>query len=241
MRKNTIRLDKFLSSQGVASRRNISRFLKTNTVTINDNKAKKPGLRIDPEKDIISINGSKTIKPILEYWLINKPKGIISTAKDENERKTVVSLVRSDKRLFPVGRLDKNTTGLIILTNDGDLTNKITHPKYHLPKTYQLEILGEVSLKKLEMFENGVPLEDGTTAPAKVRVLKISPRITFLEITLFEGRNRQIRRMCKVLLLVISSLKRMSIGPIKLGNLKEGAGRQLTKKELVMLKESTKN
>jgi len=237
--ENTIRLDKYLSSQGIASRRNVSHFLKTNLVVVNDNKAEKSGLRIDPKKDKITINGESVKKPILEYWILNKPKGVISTAKDENERETVVSLVKSTQRLFPVGRLDKSTTGLIILTNDGDLTNKITHPRYHLAKTYQAEIAGKVPLQKLEMIKNGVPLEDGTTAPAKAKVLKENPQSTLLEITLFEGKNRQIRRMCQALLLSLYSLERISIGPIKLKNLKQGVCRQLTKKELFLLKKAT--
>ncbi len=235
---NTIRLDKHLSSQGIASRRKISQFLKNNLVLINEVKTEKPGFRINPEKDKITINGKGIKAPVLEYWILNKPKGVISTAKDENQRDTVVSLVESDQRLFPVGRLDKNTTGLIILTNDGDLTNKITHPKYHLPKTYQAEISGKVPSQKLEMIKNGVPLEDGITAPAELKVLKLSPQKTVLEITIFEGKNRQIRRMCKALLLGLYSLRRISIGQLRPKNLKQGTARQLTEKELSLLKNS---
>jgi len=234
----TIRLDKFLSSKGLASRRKISQFLEENKVSSNDIRLKKPGDRIDPQKDTILVNDRKIEKPTLEYWLVNKPKGIISTARDENGRKTVVSLVSSQQRLFPVGRLDKDTTGAIILTNDGDLANKLTHPRYHLPKTYQVEIQGQVLAKKLEMIKKGVPLDDGSTAPAKARIIKTNKQKTTLEIILFEGRNRQIRRMCQALLLTIFSLKRVSIGPIMLADLKEGTCRRITKNELSLLKKN---
>jgi 23S rRNA pseudouridine2605 synthase len=233
LNQKTIRLDKFLSSKGLASRRKISQFLEKNKVSSNGTRLTKAGSRIDPQSTIF-VNGKKLKKPILEYWLVNKPKGVISTAKDEAERKTIVSLVDSTQRLFPVGRLDKDTTGAIILTNDGQLTNKLTHPKYHLPKTYQAEIEGRIIPKKLEMIRNGVPLEDGQTAPAKTKIIKENKQKTILEITLFEGKNRQIRRMCLALGLPLLSLKRVSIGPLELANLKIGSARKLTKKEICL-------
>ncbi|HLL60826.1 MAG TPA: pseudouridine synthase [Candidatus Nitrosocosmicus sp.] len=232
----TIRLDSYLSGQGYASRRKIEEFLKENKVMINGQPGREPGFRINPLRDKILINGQPVYKPQLEYYILNKPKNVISTSLDEHSRRTVVSMVPSKERLFPVGRLDAESSGLILLTNDGDLANKLTHPKYHIPKTYEVLILGGIPETKLQKLRTGVRLRDGMTAPADVIIIKHIGDKTFLKITLYEGRNRQIRRMCGLLGLDLIDLKRISIGPIELGNLRPGQSRKLTKQEVDELK-----
>lgn len=234
-----IRLDKFLSNRGVASRRGVDIVLKRGWVRVNGVVVYEPGIRIDPEKDIVEIRGKKLRQPCFEYYALNKPKGVISTALDEKGRESVVSLIRSKERLYPVGRLDKNTTGLILLTNDGELANKLTHPRYHVEKKYELIIDGLVTKKQIEKFKNGVDLEDGKTAPAHLKILSTNEKNTILQATLYEGRKRQIRRMCKTLGMRLVDLKRVQIGPLHIGKLKLGQYRKLTSKEIALLKKQS--
>jgi 23S rRNA pseudouridine2605 synthase len=231
----TIRIDKFLANMGVTSRRNVPIFLQQNMVTVNGKKVLEHGERIDPKKDVL-INGAALSKPKTMYIALHKPLGIISTAKDELGRDTVVSMVDAKERLYPVGRLDKNTTGLLLLTNDGDLANKLSHPRYHTPKTYQLVISGKISANTLRRMRDGVMLEDGMTAPATIESVKTMNNETILHVVLFEGKKRQIRRMCEVLHLELVALKRIAIGNLLLGNLKEGSFRNLTSEEISELK-----
>lgn len=233
--KSTIRADKLLSSLGVTSRRNIGNFLRKNKVFSNNRQLHEPGDRI-LASSVIKINGKVLRKPGLVYFAINKPKGYISTAKDEFGRKNVLSLVKTNERIFPIGRLDKDTHGLLLLTNDGDLTNKLIHPKFHVEKVYELVISGNVDKSKLTKIENGIDLEDGITAPAKVSVLFVDGKKTTLRLTIQEGKKRQIRRMCERIKLTLVDLKRTEFGPIKLGNLKLGETRTLTGKEIKILK-----
>lgn len=235
----TIRVDKFLSNAGYASRRSIKRFLKENEVFLNDKRVKESGERLDLEKDKLKINGKNVKSEPLEYYLLNKPKGIISTSSDEFGRENVTNLIDTNKRVYPVGRLDKDTHGLILLTNDGELTHKLTHPKFHVAKTYELAIDGKISENKIEKLKNGIILNDGITLPAKVNVVKETETHTILHMEIFEGRYRQIRRMCDALFINLVDLERIQFGPIKINNLKEGAYRKLTPKEIELLKEAT--
>ncbi len=236
--QNTIRLDKYLASLGAASRRGIAVFLKKKRVTINGQRVLEPGIRLDLAKDRVSINGQEVKQPKYVYIMLNKPKGVISTASDEYGRENVTQMVEVKERVFPVGRLDKDTTGLILLTNDGEIANKITHPRYHMPKTYQLLIAGSVAKEKIRILREGVDLEDGKTAPAKVSVVKELDGKTVLRMVLYEGRKRQIRRMCEALHIPLLELKRISIGPVLLKNLKVGKWRYLSEKETADLKKS---
>lgn len=234
-----IRLNKYLASIGLASRRKITELIKKEKVKVNNLITIEPGVKINPQKDKITFDGNDIVSKNtrLTYLILNKPKGIISTASDEMGRKTVLSLVNTKDRLYPVGRLDSESVGLILLTNDGELTNKLTHPRYHINKTYHVLITGKVPQGKLNTLRRGVILKDGKTASAEVRIVMNNIKSTLFEIVLHEGKNRQIRRMCAALKLNIISLKRVAIGPIELGNLKPGESRPLTDAEIAILKE----
>jgi len=238
MEDNTIRLNKYLANLGICSRRDVEDLLKKQIVTVNGERVYESGVRIDPAIDDIRLDGNKIKPPKLVYYLVNKPKGIIATTDDEFDRKDVTSLVPFKGKIYPVGRLDKDTTGLIILTNDGTLTNLLTHPRYHVYKVYRLKIQGKSNPRQLQALRNGVRLDDGPTAPAKVRIIKETYQFAFLEMTIHEGRNRQIRRMCETVGLKLLDLKRIKFGPIELGNLKEGKYHELSREEIQALKKA---
>ncbi|HSA84500.1 MAG TPA: pseudouridine synthase [Patescibacteria group bacterium] len=228
----TIRLDKYLANIGVCSRRAVDNLLEKNTVTINGKRVVKSGERLDPSTDILYINGVKPKKAVLKYYLLNKPKGFISTTADERSRKDVVSLIKTTERIYPVGRLDKDTTGLLILTNDGELTNLLTHPRYHIAKTYRLTIIGTVSQEQLDRIRKGMLLDDGQTSPAEVKVINKNAKETILDMTIHEGRNRQIRRMCEKVGLKLKELERIAIGTLRDPQLKVGHYRELSRTEI---------
>lgn len=236
MNQSTERLDKFLSNRGVSSRRNIKIFLKENTVTINNNRIRESGFRFNPDTDSVLINGKKLQTSSLVYFALNKPIGIISTSSDEYGRKNVVSLIQTPFRIYPVGRLDKDTSGLILLTNDGELTHKATHPKFHVPKVYRLTIHGKISNEQIKSFKNGVLLRDGITNNAEIRVITENKETSLLEVILHEGRYRQIRRMCEALGINLKALMRIKFGPIDLGKLSSGEFRELSQKDVKALR-----
>lgn len=238
---DTIRLDSYLSSLGVAARRKIEYVLKSKNVLVNEVRATEPGIRIDPKKDQITINGKKVYRPRLEYVLLNKPFGIISSARDEQRRKTVTDLIRSKSRLFPVGRLDKDTTGLIIVTNDGEFTNLLTHPRYHIPKTYRLYVQGIVDSSSVAKFKNGIKLDEGITSKCEATIISSHERMTVVKVVLYQGWKRQIRRMCEVLGWNLVKLERIAIGSVRIGNLKEGEFRNLTEQEIASLQKSARS
>lgn len=233
---NTIRLDKFLANAGVLSRRGIKQFLKHQDVTVNGKRVTESGIRLDPSKDTVLINGQKIKKPELVWFLLNKPMGYISTTSDEQGRQNVTELINTFERIYPVGRLDKDTHGLLLLTNDGELTHQLIHPKYHVPKVYRLLVQGQPDVRQLKLFREGVMLEDGITLPAETKIASSNNGRTILEVTLHEGRNRQIRRMCEAVGLELLDLQRISFGPLTLGNTKVGSYRRLTKDEIQSLK-----
>ncbi len=235
----TTRLDKLLSNSGLASRRAIKQFLKSNEVTINNKRVTESGARVGPD-DIVTINGQPLEKPGFVYFLLNKPMGIISTTSDEFFRDTVTSLIDTPYRIYPVGRLDKDTHGLLLLTNDGELTHKLIHPRYHVPKVYRLTLEGKPTQNQLERFRDGILLDDGPTLPAEVRVIQESKQQTIIEVTLHEGRNRQIRRMCDAVGIELSDLQRISFGPLSLGKVKVGEYRPLTPQEVKSLQNAVR-
>ncbi len=236
MEDTTQRLNKYLANLGVASRRDIKILLKQQIVTVNGERIKESGFRIDPKKDDIRVNGKKIKQPELVYFLLNKPKGVVSTTADEYGRKNVTSLIPTKERIYPVGRLDKETTGLLILTNDGELTNALIHPKYHVNKVYRLKVEGKISVEQLCALRNGVLLDDGITSPARVSITRETHVFTLCEMTIYEGRNRQIRRMCETVGLRLVNLQRINFGPLSLGSLGEGKYRKLTTDEIAVLK-----
>lgn len=238
---SSIRLDKFLANAGVLSRRGIKQFLKHELVTVNGKRVTESGVRIDPQKDMVLINGHKIKKPETVYFLLNKPMGYISTTSDEQGRENVTQLINTAERIYPVGRLDKDTHGLLLLTNDGDLTHQLIHPRYHVPKVYRLIINGKTTERQVTFFKTGIMLEDGITLPAPTKIISVNNNKTILEVTLHEGRNRQIRRMCDAVGLELLDLQRIRFGPLKLGNLKLGQYRKLTKEEILSLKQAVTN
>lgn len=235
---NKIRLNKYLAHLGVASRRAVDELITLGKISLNGKVVTQLGTKVIPDKDEIVV-GNRKIKNALEklvYIILNKPKGVVSTSKDTFGNTTVLDLVKSSARLYPVGRLDQDSHGLILLTNDGDLTLKLTHPRFHIYKIYLVTILGFVPDSKVSLLRNGVLLDDGKTAPAKVTIVRQGPRQTVLEITLWEGRKRQIRRMCAELHLHLTDLQRIAIGPLTLGDLKIGKWRNLLDSEISALK-----
>jgi 23S rRNA pseudouridine2605 synthase len=183
------------------------------------------------DSDVVRVDGSVVGEEAREVWLVNKPEGVVSTAREPGERQAVVSLVDSRARLYPVGRLDVDSTGLLLLTNDGELANRLTHPRYEVSKTYVAELRRPLSESDLRRLEKGVELEDGMTAPAGVR--RLGERR--VEIVLREGRNRQVRRMAEAIGNAVASLRRVRFGPIDLGDLPKGASRRLGEDEIARL------
>ena len=231
-----IRLNKYLSQQGLASRRQADTLISEGKVLVNDQPAKL-GTTIDPDKDTVKFLGKVVVsnKPELETYLVYKPLGYVSTTSDPQGRPTVTSLVKSSTRLYPIGRLDQDSEGLILLTNDGDLAYRLTHPKHHVPKTYHALVTGNVTPTKLNRLRRGVMLKDGRTAPAQIEVIRPQGNKSLLSITIFEGRNRQIRRMFSTQKLEVEKLKRVSIGELELGDLKPGNSKKLDTKDLSSL------
>lgn len=232
------RLQKVMARAGVASRRSCEEMIVAGRVKVNGKIVTELGTRIDPAKDRIDISGEKLLLIDNKHYLaLYKPRGYVSTVKDEKGRKNVIDLLDGfNGRVYPVGRLDYNSEGLILLTNDGDLTYALTHPKHHVQKTYLVRVDGVPTPKKLEQMAKGLVLEDGLTAPAQVNLVEIKDEKALLEITLFEGRNRQVRRMCEHIGHPVLRLLRTRVGNISLDGLRPGQYRNLNNKELELLK-----
>lgn len=234
------RLQKVLSQAGIASRRNAEKLIAEGKIRVNGVITTELGTKVDIEKDKISYNG-KTIRTLEKkvYFMLNKPKGYISSAKDEKGRKTVIDLLADvPERIFPVGRLDYNTEGLLLLTNDGEFMNNLLHPKFEIAKTYVAKINGIINQEQIYKLCDGIELEDGKTAPADVYVDSIDTKLkqSRIEITIHEGRNRQVRRMFQALGFEVKSLKRIAFGDLTLNGLQRGKYRPLRENELKRLK-----
>lgn len=232
-----IRLQKFLSEHGVLSRRAAEDEIKAGRVFVNGTPAV-IGQKIDPENDIVKYRG-KTIggNVRLVYVMLYKPVGYVTTMSDEQGRPCVKDLLSDvGTRVYPIGRLDLESEGLLLCTNDGDLANKLMHPRYHKPKVYHVKIRGQVSPEKIDALSKPMDIDGYITKPANVGVVTSTKDVTVLSMELFEGRNRQIRKMCEQLDLHIQTLKRISIGDIKLGDLRPGKWRYLTKTQIESLK-----
>ncbi|WP_040211813.1 pseudouridine synthase [Clostridium polynesiense] len=228
-----MRLQKYLAQCGVASRRKSEELILQGRVYVNDMLIKDLGVKIDSDNDEVKVNNT-IVKPEENkvYIMLNKPEGYITTLKDEKNRKKVVDLIRIKERIFPVGRLDYNTSGLLILTNDGEIYNNIMHPSREIEKTYMARVKGIFTRKELQKFERGVDIGGYITAPAKIKVIKLFDNDSLVEIKIHEGKNRQIRRMCEKLNHKVLELQRISLGEIELGDLPKGSWRHLNKKEL---------
>ena len=235
-----MRINKYIALCGVASRRKAEELILAGKVKVNDNIVKELSYQVDEENDVVKVD-DKIIKEEnkLVYILLNKPEGYITTVKDQFDRPSVLDLVSDIKeRVYPIGRLDYETSGLLLLTNDGDLTYKLTHPKHEIDKTYIAMVKGELTEEEIKNFKSGLEIEDYITAPAKLRVLYYDKvkNISKLEIKIHEGKNRQVRKMCKAINHPVLRLKRVAMGKITLNECKIGEYRYLTKEEVNYLK-----
>ncbi len=231
----TVKLQKALASRGYGSRRIVEDLIAEGRITVNGTIADL-GRRIDADNDAVEVDGVPVgVAADLVWFLLNKPGGVLSTAADTHDRKTVVELVPDDVRVWPVGRLDMDTEGLLIMTNDGDLTHRLTHPSFGVTKEYIAELDGTPSRADLRQLREGVELEDGITAPAKASI--VADRI--IKITIHEGRNRQVRRMCTAVGFDVKRLVRTRIGPLADRQLKPGEWRRLSFDEVRKLNEAT--
>ena len=231
-----IRLQKFLAESGIASRRKCEELIEDGKVKVNG-KVAILGTKIDPQIDKVEYNGKqiKSDKKEYTYVLLNKPIGVVTTAQDQFNRETVLDLVKIDKRIIPVGRLDMYTSGALILTDDGDFIYKVTHPKYEIDKTYNVTVAGIISDKDVENLQNGVVIDENyVTNPAKTKILKIDKdkNISRIQITIHEGKNRQVRKMCESIGKKVLALHRAKIGKIDVKDLKIGMWRYLKKSEV---------
>ena len=235
------RLQKILSASGFCSRREAEEIIAAGRVRVNGRPCKL-GDKADISKDIISLDGVIIDTSVIKdkvYIMLNKPRGYVTTTSDELERKCVMDLIPEEYgRVFPIGRLDRNSEGLLLLTNDGDFANKIMHPSGHISKTYRVTVRPSVNEEQLTQLAKGVDLDGVKTLPATVSVLSEEEGRVVLQLTIREGKNRQIRRMCEAVGLEVARLKRISIGPLKLGMLKPGACRELTPQELSAIRGS---
>jgi 23S rRNA pseudouridine2605 synthase len=234
---NSMRLNKFLAASGVASRRKADQMVTDGRISLNGKVVTELGTQVDPRKDRVEVDGAPIKGPeVVSYIIVNKPVGYITTMKDPRDRPTVLDLVPKKARLFPVGRLDADTEGLLFMMNDGKLAFRLTHPKYEVPKTYRAILDEPVEEKELEQVRKGVMLEDGPTAPAQARLLRKGGAA--VEITIHEGRNRQVRRVFEAVGRTVISLKRIRFGAVQLGELKPGQWREMTSAEVRDLKKS---
>ncbi len=242
MKDNRIRLQKFLSESGVASRRKAEELIEAGKVKVNGHIVAL-GTKVDPKRDKVTVRG-KTVVATREkmYIMLHKPRGYVTTLSDENGRKCVSDLVKDvPVRVFPVGRLDMNSEGLLIMTNDGEFANKLTHPSSHVNKTYRVTVNGEVDDEKLVKLSEGILIDGVKTLPCDCFVAERKADRTVLIFILQEGRNRQIRKMCEAVSLEVLRLKRTEIAGVKLGMLKRGAWRELNEREMRHLTGITQN
>ncbi len=238
MEENQIRLQKYLANCGVASRRKCEQIILEGKVSVNGKVTKELGTKINPDVDKVTYCGKLiTNTQNLVYILLNKPIGYVTTAKDQFNRDIVLDLVKVKERLVPVGRLDMYTSGALILTNDGDFVYKVTHPKHEITKTYTVTLNGIISNEAVDNLRKGVKIEDYTTRPAKVKILKTDKEknISRLEITIHEGKNRQVRKMCEAVGYKVIALHRSKIGDIDVKDLELGKWRYLKEEEIKRL------
>ena len=232
------RLQKYLANCGIASRRKCEEYILQGKVKVNGEIVTELGTKINPEKDIIEFE-NKQVKESTKYVyvLLNKPIGYVTTSDDQFGRETVLDLVKVRERIVPIGRLDMYTSGALILTNDGDFVYKITHPKHEINKTYTVTVKGIVQDREVEQLRKGVKIEDYTTKPAKVKILKtdVEKDISRLEITIHEGKNRQVRKMCEAVGRKVLALHRSKIGNIGVKDIELGKWRFLSEKEVQQL------
>lgn len=228
-----MRLQKYLAEAQVASRRKAEEIILEGRVSVNGKKVTELGTKVESEIDEITVDGKKVeICEKMVYIMLNKPEGCVTTVKDQFGRKSVIDYVKDiGERVYPVGRLDYDTSGLLIITNDGELTYRLTHPKHNIEKTYIAEVDKVPDEEAMEKFRNGIIIDGRKTAPAKIKIIKKS-KLTTLNIKIKEGRNRQVRKMCAAIGCNVITLKRIATGNLELGNLEKGKYRYLTDEEI---------
>lgn len=232
-----MRINKYIAQAGIASRRKADELIAAGKVTVNGACLTEPGYDVS-DTDVVAVNGEVIERPETRvYYMMNKPTGTITAASDEQGRRTVLDLMPDvQERVFPVGRLDYNTTGLLFLTNDGELAYGLTHPKHHVEKVYRVRVAGNLPKASIARLRKGVDIGGYVTQPAKVDVIMWTKHSMLLEVTIHEGKNRQIRRMFEAVGYPVQELTRIAVGNIKLGHLKEGHYRKLSKGEIEYLK-----
>lgn len=233
---NLVRLQKFMADCGVASRRKSEEIIETGKVKVNGHVAH-IGDKVNPKKDLVTVRGKRINSVSRNYYImLHKPRGYVTTVSDELGRKTVMDLVSDIKaRIYPVGRLDKDSEGLLLLTNDGAFANALSHPGHNFAKVYRVTVRPEINDEILFNLRNGIEIDGRKTAPCDVNVITEEPDRVVLEFILREGRNRQIRKMCEAVNLQVARLKRISVGSLKLGMLPQGKWRELTDNEVKKL------
>lgn len=236
------RIQKIIANSGVASRRKSEELIKEGRVKVDGKVVTELGTKVS-KKSIIEVDNVKISSEEKEYYLLNKPRGVVTTTSDEHGRKTVVSLIETDKRIYPVGRLDYDTTGALILTNDGEFANNITHPKNQIDKAYVAKINGILTIADIMALKKGVMLDDIKTSPAKVKIKKVDNKnkVSIVEITIHEGKNHQVKRMFEKLGYEVLKLKRERIAFLTLKGLSSGDYRSLTPKEVNQLYDLSMN
>ena len=234
--KEEIRLQKFLSECGAASRRKAEELIVSGAVRVNG-QVVTFGTRIDPDRDKVTLHGKRVVRQRQNvYVMLHKPRGFVTTMSDEMDRKCVAELVQDvGTRVYPVGRLDRESEGLLLMTNDGAFAQMLMHPSHHIGKTYRVTVRPTVTDEQITQLTTGMMIDGRRTAPAEVRIVTREPERVVMEVILYEGRNRQIRKMCEALGLEVARLKRTAIGNVKLGMLHPGDWRQLTDREVASL------
>ena len=228
------RLNRYVAGAAGVSRREADRLIREGQVTVNGRVEQEPGTRVNPGQDAVKLSGKRVAgKPAAVYYLLNKPRGMVCTMEDPEERPCVGDLLKRVKgRPVPAGRLDFDTEGLLLCTNDGDVVQRVVHPRHRVRKVYHVKVSGLPAERDMEMLRKGVVLDGARTLPAGVYVIKRGARNCWLRMTLFEGRNRQVRRMVEQVGLRVLKLRRVALGPLKLGGLKPGAYRTLNRQEV---------
>lgn len=233
-----MRLQKYLASCGVASRRNAEKMITEGRISVNNLIVTELGFQVDPEKDAVMVDGSRVFpEPEKHYIAYNKPAGEVTTVYDPEGRETVMDRFRGyPVRLFPVGRLDYDSEGLLLLTNDGEMMNQLLHPSFEIPKSYLTKVSNSVTEDKIRLLRSGVMIDGKITSPAEVRLIRKDAFSTDLLITIHEGRNRQVRKMIESIGHQVVRLKRVRFGPVYLGDLPSGMWRRLTEEEIMKLR-----
>ncbi len=232
-----MRINRFLASCGLASRRGAEKLIAEGRVTVNGKRVRELGFTVDESKDKVRVDG-REVQPQTKrvYVLFNKPKGLITTAKDEHGRKSVLDVVKIKERVFPVGRLDRNSEGLLLLTNDGDLAHRLLHPSYNVTKTYRVKLDQPFKEDDFETLEGGIELDDGMSSPCRAYYYREEP--FYIELVIHEGRKHIVRRMFAALGYEVKGLKRTKFGPLTLKNISRGQWRMLSPSELYHLRKS---